>query len=151
MRTYQVHLPRWPPAARVGCALRLAERVPLGIVLFFVPRCVCWWRATSPPPKQVHKAPLGDEVCVAYLGTLQAATWSLLPSAAAGPLPSAAPAGVTLTYGGGQGGRSAAIHLLCDPQSTGLTSPSFNGTDASTGVSTFFWKNIAGCPVKAHL
>jgi hypothetical protein len=87
---------------------------------------------------------LGDEICEAYLGTLTSATWSLLPSSS----PSA-PSGITLTYRGGQGGRSAVINIYCDPGSTGLTNPAFNGTDPATLVSTFTWKNAAGCPVKA--
>jgi hypothetical protein len=86
------------------------------------------------------KAMLGDEVCMAYLGNLDASSWSLLPSDLSPP------AGVQLTYGNGEGGSSTSIRFVCDPKQSGITAPSFTGV--KNNVYSFDWYNAAACPSK---
>jgi hypothetical protein len=80
------------------------------------------------------------ETCVAYLGKLDATTYTVLPPAK----PDSPPAGVVLTYGSGQDGKSTQITFVCDPSQTSITIPQFQGVTGT--VYKFTWVSAAACP-----
>lgn len=82
------------------------------------------------------------ETCVAYLGQLQSTSWTLLKS----NKPNAPPAGLVLTYGSGQDGKSTVITFQCDPTQTSITIPTFLGAKGT--VYQFSWVSAAACPLK---
>jgi len=98
------------------------------------------------PAQQVQR---GD-VCVAYLGQLNAATWSLLD-------PARPQVGLLLVYdhgsanatmpGGSDAPRSSRVTLKCDPSAPfPSTLPQFAG-ESPARVFNFNWATAAACPL----
>jgi hypothetical protein len=98
------------------------------------------------PAEQVET---GD-ICVASLGVLDTARWSLID-------PADPAVGVSLTYTGGQakhfprsfvraGGRSSMIYFYCDPKAPEITVPTFLGGTADE-VYRFSFITSSACPL----
>eukprot|EP00037_Helgoeca_nana_P010562 m.93163 g.93163 ORF g.93163 m.93163 type:complete len:190 (-) comp20277_c0_seq2:2407-2976(-) len=98
--------------------------------------CVCYGCGGQQYPAAEILHETTGETCKAYLGELEKAQWTTLPAPAKG---------LRLTYGGGEGGKSAVFDMQCDPTDPGINDgPTFVGTKDEL-VYRFAWNTSYAC------